>query len=82
MLDASRRPFSWTGIITNPDHWRLAGIALLVSILLSMPILAASTVTLWQTARLRQQPMWSAHGSRVLHIGTDTTFARRSFALG
>src|SRR5471032_1364778 len=53
MLDASRQAkFSWTGIITNPDHWRLAGIALLVSVLLSMPILAASTVTLWQTATL------------------------------
>jgi len=53
MLDASRQAkFNWTGIITNPDHWRLAGIALLVSILLSMPILAASTVTLWQTSTL------------------------------
>ncbi len=53
MLDASRQAkFSWTGIITNPDHWRLAGIALLVSVLLSMPILAASTVTLWQTTTL------------------------------
>ncbi len=53
MLDASREPkFSWTGIISNPDHWRLAGIALLVSVLLSMPILAASTVTLSQAATL------------------------------
>jgi exo-beta-1,3-glucanase (GH17 family)/cellulose synthase/poly-beta-1,6-N-acetylglucosamine synthase-like glycosyltransferase len=53
MLDASRQAkFSWTGIITNPDHWRLAGIALLVSVLLSLPILSASTVTMWQTATL------------------------------
>src|SRR5471032_815187 len=53
IFDASRQPkFSWTGIITNPDHWRLAGIALLVSVLLSMPILAASTVTLWQVVML------------------------------
>jgi exo-beta-1,3-glucanase (GH17 family)/cellulose synthase/poly-beta-1,6-N-acetylglucosamine synthase-like glycosyltransferase len=53
MLDASRQAkFSWTGIISNPDHWRLAGIALLVSVLLSMPILAASTVTLSQAATL------------------------------
>ncbi len=53
IYDASRQSkFSWTGIISNPDHWRLAGIALLVSVLLSMPILSASAVTLWQTALL------------------------------
>ncbi|MGC1696457.1 MAG: glycosyl transferase family 2, partial [Pseudolabrys sp.] len=41
MLDASRQPkFDWTGPITDPDHWKLAGIALLVSVLLSLPILA------------------------------------------
>ena len=41
LFDASRQPkFSWTGPITNPDHWKLAGIALLVSVLLSLPILA------------------------------------------
>ena len=29
LFDASRQPkFSWTGPITNPDHWKLAGIAL------------------------------------------------------
>ena len=43
LFDASRHPkFSWTGTITDPDHWRLAGIALLVSVLLSLPILAMS----------------------------------------
>jgi exo-beta-1,3-glucanase (GH17 family)/cellulose synthase/poly-beta-1,6-N-acetylglucosamine synthase-like glycosyltransferase len=53
IFDASRHAkFSWTGTITEPDHWRLAGIALLVSVLLSLPILAASAVTLWQTAVL------------------------------
>lgn len=52
-LDASRESkFNWTGVITNPDHWRLAGIALLVSVLLSMPILTASAATLWQTTLL------------------------------
>ncbi len=51
IFDASRHAkFSWTGTITEPDHWKLAGIALLVSVLLSLPILAASAVTLWQTA--------------------------------
>jgi exo-beta-1,3-glucanase (GH17 family) len=53
LFDASRQPkFSWTGTISNPDHWRLAGIALLVSVLLSLPILAMSAVTLSQTAML------------------------------
>ncbi|MDP2294067.1 MAG: glycosyltransferase [Pseudolabrys sp.] len=53
MLDASRHPkFEWTGPVQNPDHWRLAGIALLVSVLLSLPILSASAVTVWQVVLL------------------------------
>jgi exo-beta-1,3-glucanase (GH17 family)/cellulose synthase/poly-beta-1,6-N-acetylglucosamine synthase-like glycosyltransferase len=53
LFDASRQPkFSWTGPITDPDHWRLAGIALLISVLLSLPILAMATVTLSQAAIL------------------------------
>ncbi|HKS86125.1 MAG TPA: glycosyltransferase [Pseudolabrys sp.] len=53
IFDASRHPkFNWTGPITDPDHWRLATIAILVSILLSLPLLAMSTITLWQTAVL------------------------------
>jgi exo-beta-1,3-glucanase (GH17 family)/cellulose synthase/poly-beta-1,6-N-acetylglucosamine synthase-like glycosyltransferase len=53
IFDASRHPkFAWTGPITNPEHWYLAGLALLVSILLSLPILAIRSVTLGQTALL------------------------------
>jgi exo-beta-1,3-glucanase (GH17 family)/cellulose synthase/poly-beta-1,6-N-acetylglucosamine synthase-like glycosyltransferase len=53
LYDAHRQPkFEWTGPIGNPDHWKLAAIALLVSVLLSLPILSASTVTVWQTALL------------------------------
>jgi exo-beta-1,3-glucanase (GH17 family)/cellulose synthase/poly-beta-1,6-N-acetylglucosamine synthase-like glycosyltransferase len=53
LFDASRQPkFSWTGPVGNPDHWRLAGIALLVSVLLSLPILSASAVTVWQVVLL------------------------------
>ena len=33
--------FSWTGPITDPDHWKLAGIAVLIGVLLSLPILVA-----------------------------------------
>ena len=53
LFDASRAPkFNWTGTITGPDHWKLAGIALLVSLLLSLPLLAMSAVTLWQSITL------------------------------
>ncbi|MDI1345325.1 MAG: glycosyltransferase, partial [Pseudolabrys sp.] len=53
LFDAARQPkFSWTGPIGNPDHWKLAGIALLVSVLLSLPILSASAVTVWQIVLL------------------------------
>jgi exo-beta-1,3-glucanase (GH17 family)/cellulose synthase/poly-beta-1,6-N-acetylglucosamine synthase-like glycosyltransferase len=53
IFDASRHAkLSWTGAITSPDHWRLAGIALLVSVLLSLPILAMSGVTLVQSVLL------------------------------
>ncbi len=53
MLDASRSPkFAWTGPITDPDHWRLAVIALLVSVLLSLPILKMRPDSLPQIAML------------------------------
>ena len=53
LFDASRQPkFDWTGSLSGPDHWKLAGIALLVSVLLSLPLLAMSAVTLWQSITL------------------------------
>jgi len=53
LFDAARHPkFNWTGPLTDPDHWRLGTIAILVSVLLSLPLLAMSTVTLMQTAML------------------------------
>jgi exo-beta-1,3-glucanase (GH17 family)/cellulose synthase/poly-beta-1,6-N-acetylglucosamine synthase-like glycosyltransferase len=53
LFDAARQPkFAWTGTITDPDHWRLAGVALLVSVLLSLPLLAMTGVTLWQAVTL------------------------------
>ena len=53
IFDAARHPkFAWTGPITDPDHWRLATIAILVSVLLSLPLLAMNGVTLWQTVML------------------------------
>lgn len=53
MLDASREAkFDWTGTVSNPDHWRLAGIAILVGLLLSLPIISMGAVTLGQATML------------------------------
>jgi exo-beta-1,3-glucanase (GH17 family)/glycosyltransferase involved in cell wall biosynthesis len=53
LFDASRHPkFEWSGPISDPDHWRLAGIALLLSVLLSLPLLAMNSVTLRQSVIL------------------------------
>ncbi|RQH16449.1 glycosyltransferase [Bradyrhizobium sp. RP6] len=46
ILNASREPkFAWTGPVENPDYWKLMGIALLVGVLLSLPILRIQKAT-------------------------------------
>jgi exo-beta-1,3-glucanase (GH17 family)/cellulose synthase/poly-beta-1,6-N-acetylglucosamine synthase-like glycosyltransferase len=53
MFDTSRAPkFSWTGSITDPEHWKLAGIAVLIGVLLSLPILVLASATVGQAALL------------------------------
>jgi exo-beta-1,3-glucanase (GH17 family)/cellulose synthase/poly-beta-1,6-N-acetylglucosamine synthase-like glycosyltransferase len=53
LLDASRHPkFSWTGPIGDPDYVKSAGLAVLLGLLLSLPILAMSGVTLAQAFTL------------------------------
>jgi exo-beta-1,3-glucanase (GH17 family)/cellulose synthase/poly-beta-1,6-N-acetylglucosamine synthase-like glycosyltransferase len=53
MFDTKRAPkFEWTGPIINPDHWKLAGLALLIGVLLSVPILSLSGATVGQAALL------------------------------
>src|ERR1700688_4629152 len=50
ILNAAREPkFSWTGPIVNPDYWKLATIALLIGILVSLPILRLPDPTVMQT---------------------------------
>src|ERR1700734_1536918 len=50
ILNADREPkFAWTGPVVNENYWKLAGIALLVGILLSLPILRLDRPTLMQT---------------------------------
>src|SRR6201991_2436886 len=49
IFNAAREPkFSWTGPIVNQDYWKLATIALLVGILMSLPILRLSEPTVMQ----------------------------------
>ena len=53
MFDTSRQPkFSWTGPITDPDHWKLTAIAVAMGVLLSLPILSLAGATVGQTALL------------------------------
>src|SRR5882724_12044819 len=49
ILDASREPkFAWTGPIVNENYWKLAIIALLVGVLMSLPILRLDKPTVMQ----------------------------------
>ncbi len=53
MFNTSRQPkFSWTGPITNPDHWKLTAIAVAMGVLLSLPILSLAGATVGQVALL------------------------------
>src|SRR6202795_4673185 len=49
ILNAAREPkFSWVGPIVNPDYWKLATLALLIGILMSLPILRLPDATVVQ----------------------------------
>ena len=53
MFDASRQPkFSWTGTITDPDYAKRAGLAVLLGLVLSLPILALTSATATQALML------------------------------
>ncbi|MGH6739444.1 MAG: glycosyltransferase, partial [Bradyrhizobium sp.] len=53
MFNTAREPkFPFSGTITNPDHFKLTAIAVLLGVLLSLPILAVAGVTAAQAALL------------------------------
>jgi exo-beta-1,3-glucanase (GH17 family)/glycosyltransferase involved in cell wall biosynthesis len=53
ILNAAGEPkFSWSGPIVNPDYWKLATIALLVGVLMSLPILRLAEPTVPQAVLL------------------------------
>jgi exo-beta-1,3-glucanase (GH17 family)/cellulose synthase/poly-beta-1,6-N-acetylglucosamine synthase-like glycosyltransferase len=53
ILNAAREPkFAWAGPIVNDDYWKLATIALLVGVLLSLPILRIAEPSVLQAVVL------------------------------
>src|SRR5215213_5814219 len=49
ILNAAREPkFNWTGPVEDPAYWKLAAIALLVGVLMSLPILRLMHPTMMQ----------------------------------
>jgi exo-beta-1,3-glucanase (GH17 family)/cellulose synthase/poly-beta-1,6-N-acetylglucosamine synthase-like glycosyltransferase len=53
MFDASRHAkFSWTGLVHDPDHWKVGLAAVLLGLLLSLPILARTEATFGEAITL------------------------------
>ena len=50
--NAGEPKFSWTGPVVNPNYWKLAAIALLIGILMSLPILRLAEPTVLQAVLL------------------------------
>jgi exo-beta-1,3-glucanase (GH17 family)/cellulose synthase/poly-beta-1,6-N-acetylglucosamine synthase-like glycosyltransferase len=53
VFDAARHAkFAWTGLVSDPDHWKVGTIAVLLGLLLSLPILARRAATFGEAATL------------------------------
>jgi exo-beta-1,3-glucanase (GH17 family)/cellulose synthase/poly-beta-1,6-N-acetylglucosamine synthase-like glycosyltransferase len=53
ILNAAREPkFAWTGPIVNENYWKLALLAVLVGVLMSLPILRLTDATVMQSLML------------------------------
>jgi exo-beta-1,3-glucanase (GH17 family)/cellulose synthase/poly-beta-1,6-N-acetylglucosamine synthase-like glycosyltransferase len=53
MFTAKGEPkFAWTGPVNDPDYWRIAAVAVLIGLLLSLPLLAMPAITLGQAVML------------------------------
>jgi exo-beta-1,3-glucanase (GH17 family)/cellulose synthase/poly-beta-1,6-N-acetylglucosamine synthase-like glycosyltransferase len=53
IFDSSRQmKFAWSGAVTSPEHWKSAGIAVLIGFLLSLPLLVMAGVTVGQATLL------------------------------
>jgi exo-beta-1,3-glucanase (GH17 family)/GT2 family glycosyltransferase len=53
VFDAARdAKFAWVGLVNDPDHWKVGGLAVLLGLLLSLPILARNGATIGEAATL------------------------------
>src|SRR5262249_50554472 len=53
VFDAARHPkFAWTGVVSDPDHWKVGAVAVLLGLLLSLPLLARRAATFGEAATL------------------------------
>ena len=53
VFDAAREAkFAWAGPVNDPDHWKVAGLAVLLGLLLSLPILARRSATVGEAITL------------------------------
>jgi cellulose synthase/poly-beta-1,6-N-acetylglucosamine synthase-like glycosyltransferase/exo-beta-1,3-glucanase (GH17 family) len=53
VFDASQQAkFAWTGLISDPDYWKVASLAILLGLLLSLPILSKPRTTFVEIATL------------------------------
>ena len=53
VFNAAREPkFAWAGPVYDRDHWKFAGLAVLLGLLLSLPILARRSATVGETITL------------------------------
>jgi cellulose synthase/poly-beta-1,6-N-acetylglucosamine synthase-like glycosyltransferase/exo-beta-1,3-glucanase (GH17 family) len=53
LFDADRKPkFAWSGPITSPGHWKTGGLAILLGLLLSLPIMRIGRATIGEAGLL------------------------------
>jgi exo-beta-1,3-glucanase (GH17 family)/glycosyltransferase involved in cell wall biosynthesis len=53
VFDASRHAkFAWTGLVSDPDHWKIGALAVLLGLLVSLPVLARRAATFGEAAAL------------------------------
>src|SRR5260370_1619166 len=51
VFDASRHAkFAWTGLVSDPDHWKIGALAVLLGLLVSRPRLARRAATFVEAA--------------------------------
>src|SRR6478672_754893 len=79
ILNAAREPkFAWTGPIVNENYWKLATIAVLVGILMSLPILRLTQPTVMQALLLSA----AANGAGAWTATVFAYWARDHFVSG